>query len=228
MQSQMQTNTPQPPNPQLTKALLTCGLIAGPLFTLAWLVQGATRAGYDPLRHAISSLSVGEFGWVQIVTFLLTGSLTVAFAVGLHRALRPLGVSWQPWLVALVGIGLIGAGVFVTDPLNGYPPGTPLFPIERTPQSVLHDLFGVPFFLGLPVTCFVFARFFAKQGQRGWVAYSVFSGVAMLAVFFVARLGFRPGFGTLAGLFGLLQRITVTVGWVWLGALAGYGLRRVG
>ena len=37
-----------------------------------------------------------------------------------------------PTLVGLAGIGLIGAGIFVTDPLNGYPPGTPLIPIRRT------------------------------------------------------------------------------------------------
>ena len=31
-----------------TKVLLVCGAIAGPLFTLAWMVEGATRANYNP------------------------------------------------------------------------------------------------------------------------------------------------------------------------------------
>src|SRR5262249_54546412 len=149
-------------------------------------------------------------------TFILTGLLTLAFAIGLWRVLRPCGVVWGPGLVGLVGIGLLGAGLFVTDPLNGYPPGTPLLPTERTTQGILHQPFGVPFFLGLPITGFVFARYFARRGQRGWAAYSAISGIAMFAVFFVARLSLRPGFEDLAGLFGLFQRITVTIGWVWL------------
>jgi hypothetical protein len=46
-----------------TRTLLTCGAIAGPMFTVAWLVEGATRADYSPLRHPVSSLALGEFGW---------------------------------------------------------------------------------------------------------------------------------------------------------------------
>jgi hypothetical protein len=41
-----------------TKMLLLCGMIAGPLFTLAWIVEGATRANYHPLRHPVSSLAL--------------------------------------------------------------------------------------------------------------------------------------------------------------------------
>jgi hypothetical protein len=42
----------------------------------------------------------------------------------------------------------------------------------------------------------------------------------MLAVFSSARLGLRPGFEEMGRLFGLFQRITVTVGWAWLTLLA--------
>jgi hypothetical protein len=203
--------------------LFVAGAIAGPLFTLSWLVQGLVRTDYDPMRYAVSSLSVGEGGWIQIATFIITGALVVAFAVGLRRLLQqPSGSSWGPALIGLMGFGLIGSGVFVTDPLNGYPPGTPILPTERTLHGILHDLFGVPFFLGVPVACLVFARFFDKQGERGWARYSRASGIAMFAVFFVARLGFRllTSYPALAASFGLLQRITITIGLTWLTLLA--------
>jgi hypothetical protein len=203
--------------------LLVCGAIAGPLFTLAWLVQGLVRANYDPMRHAVSSLSVGERGWIQIATFIVAGSLVLALAAGLRRRLQPpSGSTWGPLLIGLMGIGLIGSGIFVTDPLNGYPPGAPIIPIERTVHGILHDLFGIPFFLGLPIACLVFARFFARQGDRDWAWYSRLSGIAMFAVFFVARLGFRllPTYPALAEHFGLLQRITITIGFAWLTVLA--------
>ena len=206
----------------ITKALCVCGVVAGPLFTVAWIVEGATRVNYDPLRYSISALSIGDAGWMQIATFIVTGLLVLAFAIGLQRALRPSGSVWGPTLVGLAGIGLIGAGIFVTDPLNGYPPGTPLIPTERTAHGILHDLFGIPFFLGLPITGFVFVGRFTRRNQRSWAAYSAISGFAMFAVFFFARLSLRPGFEEMAGLF---QRITVTIGWAWLTLLAVYMLK---
>lgn len=210
--------------------LLVCGAIAGPLFTILWFVQGLSRVNYDPMRHPISSLSIGEFGWIQVTSFVITGSLILAFWVELRRMLRqPSGSVWGPRLIGLLGIGLIGAGIFVTDPLNGYPPGTPLIPTERTTHGILHDLFGIPFFLGLPIACLVFARFFARQGEtrqgeRSWAWYSRLSGIGMFVVFFVARLGGRIGSEELIALFGLLQRITVTIGFAWLSLLAVYML----
>jgi hypothetical protein len=224
----MQANTLSYARDQKTTLFILCGLIAGPFFTLLWFVQGLTRANYNPMRYAISSLSVGEFGWIQIVNFLITGSLILAFSMELRRALqRPSGSFWGPLLLGLVGIGLIGAGVFVTDPLNGYPPGTPLLPTERTVHGVLHDLFGIPFFLGLPIACFVFAGFFTGHGEHRWAWYSRLSGIGMFVVFFVARLGFRllPTYPDLAANFGFLQRITVTIGLTWLTLLAVYMLK---
>jgi Protein of unknown function (DUF998) len=100
----------------ITKALCVCGVVAGPLFTVAWIVEGATRVNYDPMRCPISSLSIGDGGWMQIATFIITGLLVLAFAIGLRCALRPSGSVWGPALVGLVGTGLIGAGIFVTDP----------------------------------------------------------------------------------------------------------------
>lgn len=57
------------PRAPTTRALLACGAVAGPLFTVAWLLEGATRADYDPLRHPVSSLAFSELGWTQRATF---------------------------------------------------------------------------------------------------------------------------------------------------------------
>jgi hypothetical protein len=204
------------------KALLACGAIAGPLFTLAWVVEGATRADYNPLRHPVSSLELGDLGWMQRANFLAAGALTLAFAVGLRRALRPLGGStWGPLLVAGHGIGLVGAGLFVTDPVSGYPPGTPgHLEAYGSAQAALHDLFSIGTFVGLPIACLVFARRFAGWGRRGWAVYSAATGVAFAVgtVLTSAALGTQAE--PLVAVGGLLQRTTVTLGWTWLTLLA--------
>ena len=213
----------------LRRLLLICGAIAGPLFTISWFVQGLGRANYDPMRYPISSLSIGEFGWIQVVTFIITGLLFLAFGIELRQILRqPSGSVWGPVLMMSLGIGLIGAGIFVTDPLNGYPAGTPILPTVRTTHGILHDIFGIPVFLGLPINCFVFARYFAGQGEHAWAWYSRLSGIGMFAVFFVARLGFRllTTYPDLAANFGLLQRITLIIGFAWPTLLAVYMMKR--
>ena len=109
-----------------THLLLTCGLVAGPLYILVGRAQALLRSGYDPARQDLSLLSNGNLGWLQISNYVISGGLTVAFAVGLARSLETgLGRTWGPRLIALYGLGLIAAGAFVADPMNGFPPATP-------------------------------------------------------------------------------------------------------
>lgn len=82
----------------------TCGVIAGPLFVVTFLAEGATRAAYDPLRHPVSSLALGEHGWMQTADFLVAGLLTLAFAVGMWHVLRTSRCSIRgPLLVGVCG-----------------------------------------------------------------------------------------------------------------------------
>lgn len=209
------------------RVLLTCGAIGPPLYVVVFLIEGATRPDYRPLRHPVSSLSLGAAGWVQSANFLITGVLVLAFALGLRPALRRYGGGiWVPLLIGLVGIGLVGAGLFPADPMSGYPAGTPMVPV-RTTRGVLHDAFSTPVFTALPAACFVIAYRFAKVGRREWAGYSVVTAVVFLICFVLAGIGFsqHPTFMPIGG---LLQRVTLIVGLAWLTALALHLLRQGG
>src|SRR5215831_15072028 len=106
--------------------LLACGAIAGPLFVTAFVAQGAARPDYNPLRHSISTLALGsEFGWIQVLNFVVAGLLALAFAVGVRRVLQAQnGSTWGPLLIGLYAVCLRGARFFVTAPDSGYSPGT--------------------------------------------------------------------------------------------------------
>jgi hypothetical protein len=188
-------------------------------------VEGATRTGYDPLRHPVSSLALSEFGWTQVANFGVTGSLTLAYAVGIRRALKPqTGSTWGPLLIGACGLGLLGAGLFRTDPLSGYPPGTPDRPAHPSRQSLIHQLCSAPVFLGMPVVCLIFIRHFVQAGRRGWTIYSLLSSAGFLGAFALASAGFGQARRFVA-LGGLFQRIALTVGWAWLTLLAIHLLR---
>jgi hypothetical protein len=214
------------PGTTRTRVLLACGAVAGPLFTAAWILEGATRAHYNPLRHPVSSLELSDLGWTQQANFVVAGGLTLAFAAGLWRALRPLGGStWGPLLVGAHGIGLLGAGIFVTDPVSGYPPGTPdHLAAYGSAHAALHDLLSVGTFVGLPIACLVFARRFAGWGQRGWAIYSAATGVVFAVGFVLSSMAFNQ-VEQLVAYGGLFQRATVTVGWGWQTLLAVHLLR---
>jgi hypothetical protein len=200
------------------RAPLVGGAVGAGLFVAVFLIDGATRSGYDPARHPVSALSLGERGWIQIANFVVTGLLMVAFGFGVRRALRPGPAAlWGPILLAVFGLGLIGSGVFVMDPMRGYPPGTgPGGPAGSWTHDV-HDWLGVVVFLALPAACFVLVRRFAARPRRiGWALYSAATGLAglvLLVVFGVAWEAAEP-------MAGLIQRAMIVVEWTWIAALA--------
>ena len=66
---------------------LWAGVVAPLLFTGVYLILGATRPGYEPLRHQVSLLSLGDGGWVQVTSFLVNGALLIVFAIALRARL---------------------------------------------------------------------------------------------------------------------------------------------
>ena len=203
---------------RITEGLSAAGLFAGPWFTLVYVVEGARRKDYSALRHPVSSLALGEHGWRQAVNFLSTGALMVAYGVGVQRSES--GARWLPRLIGSVGVGLLGAGVFATDPLSGYPPGTLAVPARPTPKGVLHVLFSALVFLGLPAAFIVDAR----TADRGWARYSKATCLGFAGTFLVARAGFGQA-PRLVGVAGLFQRLALSIGFAWVSARALRSLR---
>jgi len=203
---------------RLTKALLTCGIVAGPLYIILGLIQMAIRPGFDITRHSLSLLANGELGWIQTLNFLVTGVLLLAGAVGMKRALQSgPGYKWAARMLGLYGLGLIGARLFSADPALGFPPGTPL---ENNPISwhgMLHFIIGTLGFIGFIATCFIVARRFRSIQQPGWAWYSLITGILFLASFVGIASGSK-------GPVSVVFAMGVVLGFIWISALL-YRLR---
>ncbi len=171
---------------EATRGLLSCGVLAGPLFIGVSLIQALSRQGFDLTRHPLSMLSLGDLCWIQITNFVLSGLLVIAYAVGMWRPLHPgRGGNWGPgpWLVGTSGLCLILVGVFPTEPGLGFPPGAPegILPVMSLHARV-HNMALFVAISSLAVACFVFGRRFASVRQWGWAAYCVATGVAAIAL----------------------------------------------
>jgi hypothetical protein len=193
--------------PVAIRLLLACGAIGPLLFTVVFVILGATRPHYSAWQDPVSSLSLGEGGWMQITNFIVFGALMLGFAIGLRRVLRTgPGSTWGPTLLGIFGLCVIGAGIFVTDGGSS----------TLTVHGILHGFLSLFAFTSLIAACFVLARRDAADPDaHGWAWYSVATGL-LVAVFFVLT-GVVESLG---GPAGLMQRISIIVGWSWIALLA--------
>ncbi|MFC6020879.1 DUF998 domain-containing protein [Plantactinospora solaniradicis] len=209
-----------------TRTLLTCGIVAGPLYIVVVVLQLLTRDGFDISRHPASMLSNGDQGWIQIANFGVSGLLFVAWAIGLHRVSGPAvgrRGRWGPRLVGVFGTGMVAAAVFSADPADGFPPGTPVgAPTTMSWHAGVHFLVATIAFLALISACFSFARRFAADGRRGWAAFSAVSGGLFLATWIsvFALQGARPA--------NIAFAVAIALVLVWTSLLAGQRLTRAG
>jgi hypothetical protein len=175
-----------------TRTLLIAGAVAGPLWAAVSLVQVAVRDGFDLTRHPLSALANGPGGWVQIVNFVVAGVLLLAGAAGLRRVLPG---RWAARLARIAGVGMIGAGVLVMDPADGFPAGTPAgMPAAMSWHSIGHMVAGTVSFTALIACCWVLAR----HVTGGRAALAAAGGAALLVGWGWAMTGGTAGSLTLA------------------------------
>jgi Protein of unknown function (DUF998) len=212
---------------------IACGVVAGPVFVSVFTALGAKRVGYDWRRHAVSSLATGREGWAQRANFMLAGGLYCIAASGLAQSRRrAVGSSLVPALTLAAGVGLIGSGLFVTDPVAGFPAPEPARDgcfgaqpeLAPTRAGRVHNVCAIPIFVGIPAAALVSAASAASRREYRWAAYCAGSGVGMTGncMLFGAAFGGAPRLIRRGGLF---QRVSIITGFGWLSALSLRALR---
>ena len=78
MSGEMVAHTPD----AVARVALWAGVVGPPLFVATFLIEGATRRGYDPVRLQVSYLSLGDQGWIQIANFCVSGGLGDLLCLG--------------------------------------------------------------------------------------------------------------------------------------------------
>jgi hypothetical protein len=207
-----------------TQQLTGAGVAGIVLFTAVFTVVGAARPAYDPIRHFVSVLSLGDGGWVQIANFVVCGVLIAGLGTGLARrwGSGP-GAHWVPRLVTVAGVALVGCGLFLPDPSLGYPQGTPdeLF-TPLTWHGAVHFLCATLIGLALSAAVLLAVRRGRALGDRALTLVSATTAVAALSGCAAVLLFGGPDPVQLAG---LLERIGIYAGWAWLAAVGILSMR---
>jgi hypothetical protein len=130
-------------------------------------------------------------------------------------------------MVAAAGAGLIGSAMFRTDPVGGYPPGTPDMPATFSRTGTAHNLAAVPIFFGLPAAAACYGWRSWRAGQPpGFALYCAATAVTMPVTVALAGEGYGQSSG-LGGYGGLFQRASIISGFAWLTAVSARALHEL-
>jgi Protein of unknown function (DUF998) len=201
-------------NPSVSTPLLvwlSCSTAGSILFTTTYLIEGATRSGYNALQQAISALSLSSSGWVQQINFVVFGLIILCTAPAWRKLLKggP-GATWYPIFRVLEGFGILMDGFFSQDPAPGYPVGVTLG--SPTLHGILHILFAFLAITSIAVGFFVLARrFFGDPQWRGWFIYTLLTG--LFTIVFITLFGMANSHHS--DIAGLFERLSTSLGTVW-------------
>lgn len=193
-----------------TRGLLAAGVAGAALYVVMILAMHAIQPEIDPLDQRggfPSEYAIGRWGWLMALGFAGFGVGVLAVSAGLHRSLANSGrTTTAAVFLAISGLGLIGAGIFTSDPPR--PDGT----VGYTLSGQLHALAGLLSFAGLITGLFLVRGVFARDPARRplarltrWVAWGTLAGLVAEIV--------AESAGTVPGLVG---RIFLPVPLIWL------------
>jgi hypothetical protein len=194
--------------------------VAGVFYLVAGVGQGLIREGFSYSEHALSMLTLGDFGWIQTANLGLTGLMVAVTGVGFTRAMKPArGATAAGVLLGIFGVALIGSAVFPPDPVDGFPdPGSTE---AATTSGILHLVFGAIGFIALAAATFVVAGWLGNRDEASRARGSRLFGI-------VIAIGFLGGVAlatTTAGV--ILLWLAVVTGWVWLASTSLHLYRTV-
>jgi hypothetical protein len=188
-------------------------MTAAVLFVAVFTVEGWRRPGYSPLRMFVSELALGPDGWVQIVSFLVTGALVLVFGRGLARYSEHGPASRAgAFLLQVIGISLMASGPFTTDPSAVFS--------EVSVHGIIHGVFGALVFSLAPLSCFLFyRRFRSDPAWRPLAPWTLAAGVLLTLGLALLKISEQPQ-ARLFGYKGLVQRVLLVAFMTWIFAVA--------
>lgn len=193
----------------LLKYLVVCGVAAPILFTVLAGVGGALYEGYSHATQAVSELGgvEAEHPEVQNVSFILVGTLTMLFALGVHRGITG-GVGSR---VGPLLIGLFGLILAVAQPALPCDAGCEF----ETFTGTMHNVTGTIAFFSMIGGIIVISR--RAKRDPNWHAYgrkSLMLGIAVFVAWFVwIFIGESVEIDVVVG---TMQRVMVGLMFVWM------------
>lgn len=130
---------------QSSSIQITARLAIGAIITYQVLLASLIflRPDLDPYWHTISEWAIGPYGWMMSAAFLTAAIAYGALVAAIRREVKGVIGKTGLGILMICTIGLIGVGLFTTDPLDT-PPGA------MTTIGILHLISGASQLMLLP------------------------------------------------------------------------------
>ncbi|MEO6892600.1 MAG: DUF998 domain-containing protein [Ktedonobacteraceae bacterium] len=180
------------------------------LYVMLVVVLHFLRPDYNPIFNAESDFGVGAFSFLMAIAFVLRGLLSFALFAGLLLINPPLAHARSGMIgLATWSVGSIILSIFPTD-LEGV--------TRHTTHGAIHGLVAFLAFMGLLLAAFRLARSFRHADLWATLGDPLRIIAWLMLITFISMfldLGVEmttPGLGY----FGLLERIFIALGLLWL------------
>jgi hypothetical protein len=187
------------------------GIIAPVLFVGLFTIEGLLRSDYNPMSMYVSALSLGAFGWIQIINFLVLGLLLSFFTFSVVSEFKNASKA-GPALLFLSSFCFFFSGPFIMDPM-----GT--IQTNMSIHGMIHGILGGIVFLLMPATCFVFFRRFRKDPKWHFLKWWTFiAGIIIsIAVITLTIVTKNPSLQqSFIDWLGLIQRTIIIPYMIWI------------
>lgn len=199
------------------------GMVGATLFVLTFTLEGWYRPDYKPLQMFVSALSLGSRGWIQILNFIVFGTLLFVFSRGVAAAFSN-GKASRAGLIILTSIAICYflSGPFVMDPAH-------TARNQMTFHGTMHGIFGAIVFTLMPISCFVFLRRFREDPNWQFLQWWTL-GLGLLSALGVVLLTIATKSPEMQNVFsdwlGLIQRTAIVPFMIWVFIFARGLLKR--
>ena len=188
------------PVPRVLLRRVELALVAGAMSFAVTSLLGVLREGFDPWHQAVSALSLGPGGWIQMINLTLFGLIVLTTVPAWRRMLAGgRGETAYPVLTALVGLSFVGVGLIRQDPAPGYDPD----------NLALAGVAALSSVAGLVVMSMRLAR---NPDWPRWTSYSILTAtVVVVCVTIYGVWSVKP-----SGLAGTFERVAMLAPMLWM------------
>lgn len=109
-------------DPSASRAFIVLARVATALvllFLVLLILLHFLEPEFDPSWRMISEYELGQFGWMMRLAFFAWGASILLLTSALWRSLRKTSGRIGSWWMLLIGVVIIGAGIFKTNPITG-------------------------------------------------------------------------------------------------------------
>jgi len=195
--------------------------LAGTFLALLFMLH-FIKPELDPSWRMISEYEIGRFGWLMQLAFFCWGGSVLSLMAALSSTTRTVGGAIARWWFVILGFAMIGAGIFITNPITDDTVST---------ANTLHTLFGAIVIMTFPFAASILSGSLARKpdwsGMKGWLLWgTLLVWISMFAFFgsIIVSQSINPnaGRGGPEVYLGWPNRIMVLVYSIWLIMIARY------